>query len=94
MFFKCCVRGRFRKDRPKEGKGAVTPVRHPISRETHVANKFTDLVFEITALKSTPKIVLWVLAQRADENGPARHIRRNMILAEEVDAEVEAGGKQ
>ena len=76
------------------GKGCCTPVRHPISRETRVANKFTDLVFEITALKSTPKIVLWVLAQRADENGPARHIRRNMILAEEVDAEVEAGGKQ
>jgi hypothetical protein len=34
-----------------------------------VANKFTDLVFEITALKSTQKIVLWVLAHRADENG-------------------------
>jgi hypothetical protein len=34
-----------------------------------VANKFTDLVFEITALKSTQKIVLWVLAHRTDENG-------------------------
>jgi hypothetical protein len=34
-----------------------------------VANKFTDIVFEITALKSTQKIVLWVLAHRADENG-------------------------
>jgi hypothetical protein len=34
-----------------------------------VANKFTDLVFEITALKSTQKIVLRVLAHRADENG-------------------------
>jgi hypothetical protein len=55
-----------------------------------VANKFTDLVFEITALKSTQKIVLWVLAHRADENGTARHIRRNMILAEEI----EAGGDQ
>ena len=55
-----------------------------------MANKFTDLVFEITALKSTQKIVLWVLAHRADENGTARHIRRNMILAEEI----EAGGDQ
>ena len=45
------------------------PCGTPISRETHVANKFTDLVFEITALKSTQKIVLWVLAHRADENG-------------------------
>lgn len=34
-----------------------------------MANRFTDLVFEITALKSTQKIVLWVLAHRADENG-------------------------
>jgi hypothetical protein len=34
-----------------------------------VANRFTDIVFEITALKSTQKIVLWVLAHRADENG-------------------------
>jgi hypothetical protein len=34
-----------------------------------LANKFTDLVFKITALKSTQKIVLWVLAHRADENG-------------------------
>ncbi len=34
-----------------------------------MANKFTDLVFKITALKSTQKIVLWVLAHRADENG-------------------------
>ena len=50
-------------------------MRHPISRETHVANKFTDLVFEITALKSTQKIVLWVLAHRADESGTARHIQ-------------------
>jgi hypothetical protein len=41
--------------------------------------------------ESTQKIVLWVLAHRADENGTARHIHRNMILAEEVDAEVEAG---
>lgn len=69
-------------------------MRHPLSRETHVANKFTDLVFEITALKSTQKIVLWVLAHRADENGTARNIHRNMILAEEVDAELEARGKQ
>jgi hypothetical protein len=61
-------------------------VRHPISRETHVANKFTDIVFEITDLKSTQKIVLWVLAHRADENGTAQHIHRNMILAEEIEA--------
>ena len=44
--------------------------------------------------ESTQKIVLWVLAKRADENGTAGHIHRNMILAEEVHAEVEAGGKQ
>jgi hypothetical protein len=50
-------------------KGAVLPCGTRISRETHVANKFTDLVFEITVLKSTQKIVLWVLAHRADENG-------------------------
>ncbi|MGA2204844.1 MAG: hypothetical protein ABSD89_13970 [Halobacteriota archaeon] len=40
--------------------------------------------------ESTQKIVLWVLAHRADENGTARHIHRNMILAEEM----EAGGDQ
>ncbi len=34
-----------------------------------MANKFTDLVFRITALKSTQKIALWVLAHRADEHG-------------------------
>ena len=55
-----------------------------------MANKFTDLVFEITALKSTQKIVLWVLAHRAGENGTARHVHRNMILAEEMAA----GGDQ
>lgn len=51
-----------------------------------MANKFTDIVFEITDLKSTQKIVLWVLAHRADENGTAQHIHRNMILAEEIEA--------
>jgi hypothetical protein len=43
-----------------------------------VANKFTDLVFEITALKSTQKIVLWVLAHRADENGRCFPSYKNM----------------
>lgn len=43
-----------------------------------MANKFTDLVFEITALKSTQKIVLWVLAHRADESGRCFPSYKNM----------------
>jgi hypothetical protein len=43
-----------------------------------VANKFTDLVFKIVALKSTQKIVLWVLAHRADENGRCFPSYKNM----------------
>jgi hypothetical protein len=66
---KAVSEGDSEKIRPTERKGPVTPVRGPISRETHVANRFTDIVFEITALKSTQKIVLWVLAHRADEDG-------------------------
>lgn len=43
----------------------------PCGAQSHgrltVANKFTDSVFKITALKSIQKIVLWVLAHRAAE---------------------------